>query len=340
MQEIDLKISKKDWATIFFIGVVFSVVITSLLYFLLQKPFLHGVVFGMMLGAAIVLLSMLFITYINRWILPKLYVKYWIFLAAFFSFFSGFLGTVFSFYIARSMQLDLIEKFEQNLFTFAFILGLLTYMIGWLLYQFVRMSNQKEHSNKMLVASRLKSLETQLNPHFLHNSLNSLAELIHYDKDKAEILAIKLSKFLRSSMKECPLISLEKELENLNHYLYLENIRFDNKITLHTNCNKALHTKMIPKFSIQLLVENAIKHSFVNSNKEFMIYLTISKHGELTHIEIENSGKGVVDKSFGIGLNNLNERLKLLCDGHVSLVSKENSRYKMVLGECDENTTS
>lgn len=201
------------------------------------------------------------------------------------------------------------------------------------------MSNKKEYSERLLLESRLKSLQRQLNPHFLFNSLNSLVELIHEDINKAEDNLMQLSKFLRQSMKESALNSLNDELDNLKRYVALENVRFSNKIVLNIDIKKEFLEKLVPKFSIQLLVENAIKHGFDKSNKELIIDIYV-KQNEDFEIYVKNNGKPVQKHKFGIGLTNLKERLQILCKGRISLEDKQIPTYKITIGRCNENISN
>lgn len=193
---------------------------------------------------------------------------------------------------------------------------------------------QKEEIDYKLLQSRLGSLEMQLNPHFLFNALNSIAELIHQDTEKAERAIIKVSSFLRNTMNEETLISLKNELENVNAYIQVENIRFDNKITITTP--RVFPNWMVPKFSIQLLVENAIKHGIMPDERALNIYI-FCKEDEKT-IVIENDGRPMDDIKFGVGLNNLNQRLDLLCKGHLEVEGGARPRFYIRIGACDENT--
>lgn len=339
MHEIELKIAKKDWLVIAVFGISFSVAITLILYFMLQKPLLDGIIFAGLLGSSIVAFSMFSISFLNTKILPFVSPRYWVAFAAVFSFLSGFVGTLLAVGFSRWLDVALLHRFHEHFIAFAAVLGLLTYIIGALLYQFVKMSNQKDYQEKKLYESRLKSLETQLNPHFLFNALNSLAELIHRDKNKAEDALMQLSSFLRSSMKESALVDLAQELQNVRRYVALENIRFDDTITLRVdgNCDQSAIT--LPKFSVQLLVENALKHGFTNPVTDFHITITLQKSADKTLITVRNSGAPVTDAGFGIGLRNLQERLWLLCGGSVALQSKNPATYLITLGECNENIT-
>jgi LytS/YehU family sensor histidine kinase len=93
---------------------------------------------------------------------------------------------------------------------------------------------------------------------------------------------------------------------------------------------------MIPKFSIQLLVENAIKHGFDSSHDNLTIILRFDKENQ--DIIISNNGKAMRSTQFGIGLNNLDQRLQLLCNGELSVQQTEQPTFKIHIGACHENT--
>lgn len=202
--------------------------------------------------------------------------------------------------------------------------------------EIMTLQTEKKESEYLLMQSRLSSLETQLNPHFLFNALNSIAELIHIDSDKAEEAVLKVSSFLRNTMEEKALMPLSKELKNVQEYVELENIRFDGKINLVIEEN--IPYWQIPKFSIQLIIENAIKHG-VDPKKPF-IKISIRFNHANNSISIENDGKPITSGQFGIGLNNLNQRLQLLCNGNLEIKQTHPPCFEIHIGKCDENTNS
>ena len=336
MHNIALNIRTKDWLYILLIGVLFSMLLSSLGYFLLQKSWFIGALFGIILGFSITTFSLAFISYMNKKMLPNIKESYWMPLAAFFSFFSGFSGTLFGTFLAKMLQIPLIEVLKQDLIPIALLIGILTYIVGLLLYFVVNMRNQKEQTDHEYVQSRLRSLETQLNPHFLSKSFNSIAELIHQDKDKAEMALLKVSTFLRNTMKEEALILLQNEIINVKDYIALENIRFSGKIQL--NIEGAVPKWRVPKFSIQLLVENAIKHGFSNTMQELNILISCDEESKI--VKVQNDGVPMKYKSFGVGLSNLKQRLELLCKGTLSAEKLENPTFYIHLGECCEDTNS
>ncbi|AXX93039.1 sensor histidine kinase [Malaciobacter molluscorum LMG 25693] len=336
MRHLELQIRLRDWFFIFIIALLFSTLLSIYSYYLIGENLLNAIFFGLLLGFDIFVFSMFFITYLNNFILPKLSKKYWLILAILFSYLSGFLGTILTYYFCKIFRINQIEKFENNYMIFALFLGFLTYFVAALLYQFVKMNNKKEYSERLLLDSRLKSLQRQLNPHFLFNSLNSLVELVHIDINKTEDNLMELSRFLRQSMNEKALNSLKDEIDNLKRYVNLENVRFSDNIILHININEDLYDYKIPKFSIQLLVENAIKHGFSKNKESLNIYIEVKKSDSLI-ILVKNDGKKISSDKFGIGLTNLKERLSILCNGKIHLVNKVEPTYKITIGKCNEN---
>jgi len=333
MYNIALRIKALDWLYILLIGIIFAMLLSSLGYVLLSLDWLNGAYFGAMLGFSITLFSLFFISWMNQTLLPKISKLFWLPLAIFFSFLSGFLGTLFSTASAEVLQIDLIPLFHTHHIEIAVAIGLLTYMVGALLYRFVKMRNEKDEVDHHYVQSRLRSLETQLNPHFLFNALNSIAELIHQDPNKAETAILKVSTFLRNTMDEKALIPLDNELRNVRDYIELENIRFSGKIHMHVE--EVMPKIQVPKFSIQLLVENAIKHGFIEKN---ILKISLSYEKNQNALILKNNGKAMHSTSFGTGLTNLAQRLKLLCKGNIEISNQETPTFIIYLGDCNENT--
>lgn len=334
MGNIELRITPRDWVSVLLIGMLFSTLLSSFGYYLLGLKPLHGGLFGMTLGFFITLFSLVFITLMNRYLLPKIEKRLWNAIAALFSFLAGFLGALSTYYSLANSDVEIISSFVIHPYQNGSIIGILTYLIGALMYRFVKTRNQKEYIDHLFVQSRVGSLETQLNPHFLYNALNSLAELIHQDPIKAEEAVLKISTFLRNTMHEAPLITLEQEVKNANDYIDLENIRFNNTISLIITIDEMHKKWLVPKFSIQLLCENALKHGMLRSSDPFVI--TISSFSNNT-IEISNNGKPITSTTFGIGLSNLQERLKHLCNGKLTITRLDIPTYTLTLKERHEH---
>ncbi|NWF65950.1 MAG: histidine kinase [Campylobacterales bacterium] len=338
MKHIELSIKKQDWLKIIIIGVFISTLMSIFSYFLVGSNLYDGFLFGFILGLNITLSSKLAITVLNNKILPNVNKKYWLILAMIFSFLSGFCATFISFFISEYFNILLIEKIKHHITIFAIFIGTFTYFIGALIYEIVKIKNIKEENETRLLQSRLKSLETQLNPHFLFNSLNSLVELIHVDTNKSEDMILKLSKFLRSSMEEVSIFSIKEEIENVKRYIELENIRFNNKINLKIENSEPFLNEKIPKFSIQLIVENGIKHGFKHQDN-FQIDISFEYNKQIL-IRVKNSGLPICDEKFKIGLQNLKERVNILFNGDVLIEDKNNPTYLIIIRKCHEDISS
>jgi LytS/YehU family sensor histidine kinase len=172
------------------------------------------------------------------------------------------------------------------------------------------MKYKNESIKGIITDSRLKALENELNPHFLFNALNSVSELIYSDQKKAENAILEISQFLRNAITKESILPLREELGMVETYVNIENIRFQNKIKLHiSNCDTGI---LIPKFSIQLLVENAIKHGYTGVDLD--INISVMKN----EIVVQNNGKIPSSINCGVGLKNLKKRLKILNIGTLS----------------------
>lgn len=327
---MQLEIRFKECLYILGIGIFFSITLCLLCYILLDENLLHGLAFGLILGLCLSSCAIIFTLILNRYFLPLVPMAHWVYWAGFVSFICGLSGTVMAYFLSFSLHVKMLALFSQHFILFGLFIGMMSFVVAFLLYHFIILSNAKEMQEKLLIQSRLKSLERQLNPHFLFNALNSLAELLHVNPLKAEKILLQLSSFLRSSMKEEAMICLHEEIENVIRYIALENVRFDDKIILIYDVPASLKEKKVPKFSIQLIVENAIKHGY--TREKLTITISIQQKEKL-EITIGNDGLPITNPSFGIGLQNLQERLFLLCNGELQLKNEVSPTFILCIGE-------
>ncbi len=146
--------------------------------------------------------------------------KYWTILSLFFSFLSGFLGFLLSFfYIFSNSDFEVVAIVSSFWFSIAVVVGFLTLLIALILHQFVSLKNKNSQIAKEILESKLKSLENELNPHFLFNALNSVSQLIYSDKEKAEDAVLQLSKFLRNAINKESLVTLRNEILMVQTYV-------------------------------------------------------------------------------------------------------------------------
>lgn len=182
-------------------------------------------------------------------------------------------------------------------------------------YYLKEVATAKENAQLSILTKQIQldNLSAQLNPHFLFNSLNSIKSLVEENPSKARRAIDLLSDLLRSSLydKDEDLISIQKELELVNDYIELEKLRFEERLSLKITLDENLKQVKIPTLSIQLLVENAIKHGIDKLIKGGTVSLEITKSDNKVIIKVLNPGKLTSKKSKGVGLKNLQERLAL-----------------------------
>ncbi|KLD97532.1 sensor histidine kinase [Aliarcobacter butzleri] len=323
----ELKISLKDWINILVIGILFGFFQSLIFYFLNQNlQTFSTIIFSISTAFFITIFAIVLITLSNSFILPKIKKSFWTILSFFFSFLSGFLGFILTYFIFSKFDIEVIIFISGFWLNISIVVGFLTLLIALILHQFVFLKNKNNQIQKEILESKLKSLENELNPHFLFNALNSVSQLIYIDKKKAEDAVLQLSKFLRNAINKESLVYLENEIFMVQTYVNIENIRFDNKIVLHIDDYNDFKLIKIPKFSIQLLVENSIKHGYLG--KELNIFITFEKN----LIKVSNDGKKNSNIKFKTGLSNLENRLRLLNIGELHfLIENENMTFCIIL---------
>ncbi|MDN5082107.1 sensor histidine kinase [Aliarcobacter butzleri] len=323
----ELKISLKDWTNILIIGILFGFFQSLIFYFLNQNlQTFSTIIFSISTAFFITIFAIILITLSNSFILPKIKKSFWTILSFFFSFLSGFLGFILTYFIFSKFDIEVIIFISGFWLNISIVVGFLTLLIALILHQFVFLKNKNNQIQKEILESKLKSLENELNPHFLFNALNSVSQLIYIDKKKAEDAVLQLSKFLRNAINKESLVYLQNEIFMVQTYVNIENIRFDNKIVLHIDDYNDFKLIKIPKFSIQLLVENSIKHGYLG--KELNIFITFEK----SLIKVSNDGKRNSNIKFKTGLSNLENRLRLLNIGELHfLIENENMTFCIIL---------
>lgn len=181
----------------------------------------------------------------------------------------------------------------------------------------------------------LKTLKSQLNPHFMFNSMNSIRSLIEEDPENAKIALTKLSNILRYSlrMERAESIPLGEEIKSVKDYLDLEKIRFEERLKYRLNIDTSSSHIEIPPMMIQTLVENGIKHGISKISTGGTIAIESKVHNSHLFIEIENDGfleEDALKNSKGFGIANTKHRLNLLFGEKASFELSNNKNQKVV----------
>lgn len=191
-----------------------------------------------------------------------------------------------------------------------------TVIVIFYLQLFIRRGSE---ANEKAVKSEIAALRAQVNPHFLFNSLNSIASLVKTHPDKAEVVTEDLAELFRYSLQSSKVqeVSLGEEIRAAKIYFGIEKARFGNDIELHIEMEPNLKVKKVPALILQPLVENAVKHGYQQTGGPFRIDVNIYTERETVIISVSDSGFGFgsnkEDDVFkrGTGLSNIRDRLQL-----------------------------
>lgn len=219
---------------------------------------------------------------------------------------------------------------------FIFVLIILSYYLH-ISYENIREKISNEaRLREMLKDSELDMLKSQINPHFLFNSLNSVNWLTQIEPEKASEMIVSLSEYLRYSIAggHRSLSSLEVEMENITRYINIEKIRFGEKLRAEYKIEEDCRYVRIPSMILQPLYENAIKHGVYESTDPVWIETDISGNEDYVRIVIQNSYEPNTpyQKGNGLGLNNVRQRLRLIYGDTASLeTQKQETLFTAIL---------
>lgn len=170
-------------------------------------------------------------------------------------------------------------------------------------------------TNQLKTEAELQALQSKINPHFLYNALNAITSLIHEDPDKAEDMTIKLSKLFRYSInaQHENFCTLQEEIDILNTYLAIEKVRFGDRINFNIGIDEVLTHMQFPRFLLQPLVENALKHGLKDTAQHGILEVKVMKKDDQVHIFVRDNGAPFPDELIaGYGLQSTFDKLTLL----------------------------
>ena len=189
-----------------------------------------------------------------------------------------------------------------------------------------RIEHRLQEQEKLLMESRLDALASQINPHFLFNTLASVSSLIRSEPEKARTLIVKLSGLLRRLLRSQEhFVTLREELDAIDEYLDIESIRFGPQLRVEKDIDPTTLNLIVPSMLLQPLVENSIKHGLSQKLGEGRITIRSRRDREHAIIDVIDNGAGIPAadavrvRGNGIGLRNVNERLRVIYGANYQL---------------------
>ncbi|MBG6130571.1 sensor histidine kinase YesM [Aquimarina sp. EL_43] len=233
------------------------------------------------------------------------------------------------------IKLILLRLAYSSNFNFFVYFTLITILYAY--YYFKKQKDQeiKESNLKtQLLDSKIKILQSQLQPHFLFNALNDISSLMDIDIEKSQDALADLSEMLRKtlSIKDVKYITLEEELSILNKYLGIEKLRFGEKLNFKIDIADFMLFEKVPPLILQPIVENSIKHGFSYTHDTIIIAIKIFMLYDDIVFEITNNGAQLQQEKivFGNGISNVLERIDTLYQGNYSFDIRNNKNSGVI----------
>jgi two-component system LytT family sensor kinase len=200
-----------------------------------------------------------------------------------------------------------------------YVATVLTVTIPIKIWNNARIEHRVQEQEKLLLAAKIEALKSQINPHFLFNTLTSVSSLIRSEPETARTVIQKLSGLLRKLMRsQEQFVTLREELDSIDEYLAIEVIRFGPRLGVRKEIEPDTLDVIVPSMILQPLVENAIKHGLTRKVGLGTITIRSLRRGNTLFLDVEDDGLGISDDrlnramSSGIGLSNVHERLRVI----------------------------
>ena len=197
----------------------------------------------------------------------------------------------------------------------------LVWLSVYVLWHYIEFANaealKKVKLESLIKELELKTIKSQINPHFIFNALNSIRALVDEDPERARKAITELSNILRSSIQvdKVEITSLQKELAIVKDYLALEYIRFADRLKVEYEIEDATLHFAIPPMMLQTLVENAIKHGLSKQPGDCLIKITAKINANKLDLVVQNTGILQATENDGFGLQSTRDRLNILYGG-------------------------
>ena len=260
-----------------------------------------------------------------------------VFMSLILTFYSQFGQIVLSsWFFNENSELSIKHIYERGVFgidyNFFIYFSVITVVYAYYFFQKQKDSQIKESQLKaQLLDSKITALQSQLQPHFLFNTLNDISSLIDISSESAQDAIADLSDLLRLTLNinDSKYISLENEIELLHKYLDIEKMRFNEKLDFSIEVDSNLLQEKIPPLLLQPIIENSLKHGFSLHYDTLIIKVIILKKNKSLHIDIHNNGVPLLKKDivFGTGLSNIISRIDSLYDGNYNFEMTNSTYY-------------
>ena len=235
---------------------------------------------------------------------------------------------------SETLQVILIQRSEA--YINVIFKGILLNSLYFFILYHLHVLNQKQKNSieiiqlkQIQLEANLSSVKEQLSPHFLFNTLNTLSTLTQEEKVKDYVSELAQVYRYVLLLEKKNIVSLKEELDFIQSYLYIIKSRLENAIDINIQVDKDLLNTLLPPLTLQLLIENAIKHNIASISKPLKIYLYNTSKDYLI-IANDLQPKLSTQYSTGIGLNNVAQRYKLLFDRDI-LIEKSDITFTIKL---------
>lgn len=229
-------------------------------------------------------------------------------------------GAVFMVYFTRTLKIATIVTLLFGLF--GTIIETLRTRLDETTLALRTKERDEAEARRIAAEARLASLESRVQPHFLFNTLNSIAGLIHEDPAGAERMTAQFASLLRSSLdQQTSLVPLDEELRTVRNYLEIERVRFGNRLRYEISSDRAAAEARVPRLSVQTIVENSVKYAVSPRREGGSIAVRSSAVNGHVRVEVEDDGPGfdAAAISDGHGLALVRERLARMLGERASL---------------------
>ncbi|TCV94685.1 histidine kinase [Luteibacter rhizovicinus] len=222
------------------------------------------------------------------------------------------------------------SRSDMSFVAFARMQSVYNVHLGWITYWVLlvvlrgmesqrRLRDERLRSSQLetrLVQSQLQTLRVQLQPHFLFNTLNAISALALADPVQARLMIARLSDFLRLTLEErhAQQVPLSRELEFLECYLGIQQVRFQDRLTTHLDIAGNTVHALVPNMILQPLVENALHHGLLDKPERGTLHIVTRRDGDELHLQVDDDGLGLPPggPKDGLGLGNTRTRLEIL----------------------------